>query len=231
MKQCNKCDQSKPLEMFYAHATAADGRRGDCKACNNEYARKRLSDPDKRKARKEYSSSWIRENRERIARKSRERYASSPEERERIRVANEKWRSENPDRASQRYRESSEKIKSASAKRYSANKSECLAAAKIWRNNNPDKIRTYSRARKSKVRAAEGTWNAADIKTMMNRQLGVCVYCQADIADSYHVDHVMPIYLGGSNWPRNLQLLCPTCNRRKGRKHPDDFEREIGFIR
>jgi 5-methylcytosine-specific restriction endonuclease McrA len=31
----------------------------------------------------------------------------------------------------------------------------------------------------------------------------------------------MPLKLGGSNWPENLQLLCRTCNLRKNAKHPD----------
>lgn len=39
----------------------------------------------------------------------------------------------------------------------------------------------------------------------------------------YHVDHVVPISLGGSDGPENLVLTCPNCNHRKHAKHPMDF--------
>ena len=43
----------------------------------------------------------------------------------------------------------------------------------------------------------------------------------------YHVDHRMPLSLGGSNYPDNLQLLCPTCNLSKSATHPDIYEKQI----
>jgi len=36
--------------------------------------------------------------------------------------------------------------------------------------------------------------------------------------DIMEVDHIKPLSKGGTDQPSNLQLLCPTCNRRKGRK-------------
>lgn len=35
-----------------------------------------------------------------------------------------------------------------------------------------------------------------------------------------HIDHVMPLRLGGSNYIENIQLLCRPCNLSKGSKHP-----------
>lgn len=46
------------------------------------------------------------------------------------------------------------------------------------------------------------------------RDGGRCVDC--DSQDKLEFDHVIPIALGGANTERNLQLLCETCNRRKG---------------
>ena len=54
--------------------------------------------------------------------------------------------------------------------------------------------------------------------------------CTVSIADGYHVDHIQPLALGGSNDKANLQLLCPTCNLRKSAKHPVDFMRETGRL-
>jgi 5-methylcytosine-specific restriction endonuclease McrA len=43
---------------------------------------------------------------------------------------------------------------------------------------------------------------------------------------SYHVDHKQPVSRGGSNWPENLAVTCPTCNLRKS----DKTEAEFRFV-
>jgi hypothetical protein len=47
------------------------------------------------------------------------------------------------------------------------------------------------------------------------RDQGRCVYCGSQERLEY--DHIIPWADGGSDTARNLQLLCETCNRRKGR--------------
>jgi 5-methylcytosine-specific restriction endonuclease McrA len=39
----------------------------------------------------------------------------------------------------------------------------------------------------------------------------------------YHVDHVTPLALEGSDGPENIVLACSHCNQSKGAKHPMDF--------
>lgn len=44
----------------------------------------------------------------------------------------------------------------------------------------------------------------------------VCAHCGRKIRkDDVDVDHIMPKSKGGSNDPRNLQILCRSCNRSK----------------
>lgn len=58
-------------------------------------------------------------------------------------------------------------------------------------------------------------------------QGGRCMYCPAELSEAFNVDHYIPLALGGKNEDGNVQLLCPSCNRRKGAKHPFDFISEL----
>ena len=54
-----------------------------------------------------------------------------------------------------------------------------------------------------------------DVKiAVWQRDAGRCVECGAN--SELEFDHIIPLAMGGANTLRNLQLLCATCNRRKG---------------
>jgi 5-methylcytosine-specific restriction endonuclease McrA len=65
------------------------------------------------------------------------------------------------------------------------------------------------------------------LAALFDSQLGRCAnaYCSKSLKDGCHVDHIMPVALGGDNDLRNLQFLCPDCNFRKNKLHPDRWER------
>src|SRR5579859_5390600 len=95
-----------------------------------------------------------------------------------------------------------------------ANRDLCNASTKRWREKNLESCRSKQRVRRTMRRAAEGKFTAADIARLLRAQKCKCAYCRTTL-DRYHVDHILPVKLGGTHWPENLQLLCPTCNRRK----------------
>lgn len=41
-------------------------------------------------------------------------------------------------------------------------------------------------------------------------------YYNGDGIIVFEIDHIKPVYLGGTNDIKNLQLLCHRCNRKKG---------------
>lgn len=55
------------------------------------------------------------------------------------------------------------------------------------------------------------------------KQRGMCPCCNRPLGRNYHIDHIMPIALGGTNTDDNVQLLRASCNAAKGASHPDAF--------
>ena len=83
---------------------------------------------------------------------------------------------------------------------------------------------TRQRCRKARKLGAEGTHTAADTRAQYDRQKGRCYWCGAKVAwRKKHVDHVIPLFLGGGNGPENIVVSCSHCNLSNGAKHPMDF--------
>ena len=87
-----------------------------------------------------------------------------------------------------------------------------------YRAENPDRINALNRSYKARKRGAEGRYSVEDVERLVAAQAATCAGCAAPLAEGYHVDHIVPLTTGGSNWPDNIQLLCPTCNLSKGSK-------------
>ena len=115
----------------------------------------------------------------------------------------------------------------ASKRWYHSNKEAARAICKAWKEANPERMRELARigANNRRTRVAEngGSFTAADIEAIFKHQAGACAACGS--RDRLEIDHRLPIRLGGSSDPSNLQLLCLPCNRSKGSKHPDDWSR------
>lgn len=101
---------------------------------------------------------------------------------------------------------------------------------KRWMKANPEKQRVIDRNRKARKRAVEGRHTAKDIQRLYVAQNGKCAYCRIDLSKGFQVDHIIALANGGTNWPKNLQLCCPSCNARKRAKDPIDFAREVGRL-
>ena len=99
-----------------------------------------------------------------------------------------------------------------------------------WRKANPDSNRAYCNNRRVRKLANGGRLTATQIKDLFQRQNGKCLACRKSICNGYHVDHVVPIFLGGANSIENIQLLCSVCNMKKGSKPPEIWAAEIGRL-
>lgn len=91
---------------------------------------------------------------------------------------------------------------------------------------------THHRTRRARKAGSEGHHTNDEISDLLAKQKYKCAECGVSVRKKgqRHVDHVMPLALGGSNWISNLQILCPTCNMSKGAKHPLDWAKSKGRL-
>jgi len=126
-----------------------------------------------------------------------------------------KWRSENPERA-----------------RAANSKHNALYVVE-WRKKNKSKVRSYQSNYRARANSADGSFTDEDISRIFKQQKGKCAYyrhCRAKLADKYHIDHIIALINGGTNFPSNLQLTCPDCNHRKNRRSAEAYSRELGLL-
>lgn len=92
-----------------------------------------------------------------------------------------------------------------------------------YRQARPELIKGY----KHKRRAASnvGHYTEAEWLAIVERQKGRCACCHG--ISNLHVDHIVPVSLGGSNLILNIQGLCKSCNSRKGARLLDGVEFSI----
>jgi 5-methylcytosine-specific restriction endonuclease McrA len=147
---------------------------------------------------------------------------------EAIRAADKKRRERDREirriRERERYRREGDRIRKREKRRYQRERERIKARVARYRRDNLDKVRASRSASFHAVRAmrkkAKGFFTSADIKIILIKQDGRCAArdCRKPIKDQYHIDHITPLKRGGSNWPKNLQLLCRACNLSKGTK-------------
>lgn len=141
-----------------------------------------------------------------------------------------KWREENPGKPREYYWNEPEKYRKRSRQNYHENKPRHRANNRRYKRENPEANVAREQRRRARERNAPGDHTADDVKRIYRQQRGRCLNCRASLKDGYHVDHIVPLARGGSNWPGNLQLLCPPCNIAKGAKDPIEWAQKNGRL-
>jgi 5-methylcytosine-specific restriction endonuclease McrA len=146
------------------------------------------------------------------------------------RAYREKNKKDLAEKRREHYLQNKGKIKSASAKRYQGNKEAAIEYAKQYRVENPQVSAVYAENKRVRKKQGAGRLSRGLPALLLAEQGGKCPYCYGSLGDlGYHLDHYMPLALGGPNEDNNIQLTCPPCNSAKRAKHPDDFLRELGL--
>lgn len=154
-----------------------------------------------------YLKSYYQRNKDKIKRKSHDRYHSNPGEHIKKHVAYVQRNAAKKRIWFAGYREK--------------NRGKILAKQLEWRNNNRGKWTAISSRRRALVRqvSVNSTGIAEWMQEMRSRSFVICYYCQNLIhACEQHFDHVIPISRGGPHEIGNLCVSCPGCNLSKGSK-------------
>lgn len=248
MRYCKKCDEQ--TDRY---------KSGQCRPCalkrNHEAYEKNKSKyleqqknyrAENAQKIRDYRIKYKDENRERINEKNRlyresnkdqilarrrrrwaENKASIAEKRRAYRSANRKiiadqekrYAEKNKGKLADRRRKSYEKNKESISEYKKANRTRLNEMARLHNQNR--------RARKKST----GVISRERVGRLIVLQKNRCACCKCDLRESgYHLDHIMPLALGGTNTDGNTQLLCPTCNLQKNARHPVDFMRQKGFL-
>ncbi len=227
-KRCRKCREVKPATLEYfdkeeRRLRQPYGLKYLCKACRAAYIRQR------RKERHEQLITYERKRRH--------------AKRAHINASRRKWRDTRKEAVrtyhriyyTQRREWNSERKRNA----YIANKEHFLRRNHRSRMAHIEQRRQYDREYSRRNRAQEnhrkklyklrlrgvpGTHTLQDIADLYQQQEGKCYYCQKSLNGKYDVDHIIPISReGATNTKANLALACPTCNRSKNNKTPEEW--------
>jgi len=149
---------------------------------------------------------------------------------EKAKASTKAWRDANPEKNNARIRAwaraNPEKERQKQAKWREKNK-EWLAT---YRENNKSAIKTYNHNRRVREISNGGRLSSGIADRLFILQKGKCACCGAPLGKDFHIDHIMPIILGGANTDDNVQLLRKKCNHQKHSKHPVDFMQSRGFL-
>lgn len=78
-------------------------------------------------------------------------------------------------------------------------------------------------ARRARIMGAGGSYTKEDVERQYQIQRGKCWWCGKQCGTNYHADHLVPLSRGGTKWPNNIVIACPSCNLSKGDKMPEEW--------
>lgn len=210
IKKCTKCGKTLARNEFSKDSRKRDGLQCKCKACNAVY---RAANSEKIA---EYQIGY--------------RVAS----REKATEYNKAYRAANRDNIAAReaeYRKANrEQIAAYKADYHASNRENKASYDSKYRAANQEACRIYKQNRRARKKENGGMISPGIVTRLLKLQMGKCPCCGKPLGDDYHLDHIVPLSLGGLNTDDNIQLLRSTCNLQKSRKHPIDFMRQRGFL-
>lgn len=219
-KECPVCKRAHAAEYRAANKAKIKAHDAAYYAANADRikanaAKWAQANPEKRRA---ISTNWAAQNKDKVKETQARHYEQNKSV---IAARNKKWAEENK-----------EKVYATTLIWRKQNRDKVNAITKRWMSKNQDRIRVYwqNKRVKRKLHIGDERLSPGIAKKLYMLQRGKCACCGEPLGSDYHLDHIMPLALGGTNTDDNIQLLRSTCNQQKHAKHPIDFMRQRGFL-
>lgn len=215
LKQCSVCKEWKERTQFHKKKAEKDGLYCQCKACVSVYT-KAYNDKNREAVRERsrqnreknpsYFVKYRQEHKDEIAQYRKERYAKNKEAEK---AYGREYKKKHRYKISMKQRE---------RRKYTPR------YWYAWQSTHKNNVRINTRNRRARIKGNEGYHTVEDIRLLYEQQKGLCYYCTQPVTwENRHDDHKQPVSRGGSNWPDNIAITCPTCNISKGAKTAEEF--------
>jgi len=140
------------------------------------------------------------------------------------------WRKANPEENRKRNRRSAQKHPGTGRDWEKSNRAKRRRQHSEWCKNHPIYVKVKGQRKRARKRQAEGSHTAADVRRILKMQRGKCAYCRRKLGPDFHVDHIVALAKGGSNYPSNIQLTCGFCNCSKRDADPIEYAASRGLL-
>ena len=210
-KYCSKCKDNKELDKFNKNISTKDGFQAICKKCQHDVYVIYKGDNKER----------VLENSRIVSRRWGE---NNPEKKKEV---YRKWARNNPEKAAANSRKQGlkrqerypDKLKKDKHNWYKQNRERVIKKSIKWRRNNKNKVLEYARTRRALKLVGGGKITDIEWQELLHEADNKCLRCGSQ--DRLTLDHVQPLAHGGRHEKENAQVLCHSCNCRKGVSHTD----------
>ena len=229
MKICSKCNIEKPnTNEYFAFQNKSKGMlKNNCKICDKEYRKnnkerikesKRIYAERNKEKIKEYFKEYYKNNKDKIKKSTKEYQENN---REKVRKYKKEYRS----------RDKTKNMMKEYLKEYQKNNKDKLNEYfKEYQKNNKDKMIFYSSQRRALRAGNGGNYTPEQRKEMLEYFDYKCAYTGECIRNNLHIDHIIPVTKGGSNYIYNLVPSTPSANMSKGNKDVEEWYREQPYF-
>lgn len=124
-----------------------------------------------------------------------------------------------------------DKINNQKCDHYSKNKKQIRERQKNYYLNNKDAYVVGSNNRRARKIGNGGSHTYGQAKNLLANQNYKCINCDCCLKkNKKHLDHIMPLCLGGTSNIDNMQWLCSACNLSKKDKDPIIWAQKNGRL-
>ena len=180
--------------------------RPKCDPCRAAHKKAKEKEYNEHQHRSPAYKMWLEKNDEKIKKKSMDRY----------------WRNRSRRRevGAIYYQNNKERLKPIRKAWSKNNPNKCKGYKDKWINKNQEQWKTIQREGAAKRRALEKSATLpSTCNKSINKMIRECVRLSTETGVEYHVDHIIPLALGGAHHQENLRIITADENQKKHSKY------------